>query len=473
MATLSSAGISGSGLDETMIAKLVALQRQSLVPLQQKASVLDSKISTFGQIKSLMSTLQDAATSLANADTWRLTNAATTNSAVAVSVTDANALPGSSVISVDKLARSQSVATGIMPKDTQFGAGKLTITMGTWNTNGSQFSNPGTPLDIDIAAGAKLEDVVQAINSKGAGVVASVLKDAQGERLVLRSRSTGADAGFTVGASGDASLSALAFNGAATSGSVAQYAQNAEVTVNGIKVQSTTNEFKQTLPGLNITVNQETAPATPVTVTVSSDTEGMKKKIQAFMDAYNALNDALSSSTKYDAESKVAGLLQGDSTTVGMTNSLRSVVSGTVDGGADTLKRLSDMGIQIQKGGKLAYGTTASDKTKLDAALKDPESMSKMFAAVGTDGQPNTQGLAARMKDFTRKALEFDGTFDTKSKSLQELKKSNGKSQDRINDQADSLEKRLREQYASLDKKMSGYSALSAYMNQQVSQWNK
>src|SRR5258708_27462405 len=75
----------------------------------------------------------------------------------------------------------------------------------------------------------------------------------------------------------------------------------------------------------------------------------MKKKIQAFMDAYNALNDALSSSTKYDAESKVAGLLQGDSTTVGMTNSLRSVVSGTVDGGADTLKRLSDMGIQIDR----------------------------------------------------------------------------------------------------------------------------
>ena len=98
MATLSSAGISGSGLDETMIAKLVALQRQSLVPLQQKASVLDSKISTFGQIKSLMSTLQDAATSLADADTWRLTNATTTNTAVTATVTDANALPGSSVI---------------------------------------------------------------------------------------------------------------------------------------------------------------------------------------------------------------------------------------------------------------------------------------------------------------------------------------------------------------------------------------
>ena len=470
MATLSSAGISGSGLDETMIAKLVALQKQALVPLQQKASVLDSKISTFGQIKSLMSTLQDAATSLANADTWRLANATSTNTAVAVSVTDANALPGSSVISVGKLARSQSVATGIMPAATQFGAGKLTITMGSWNADGTQFNNPGTPLDIDIAAGAKLEDVVQAINSKGAGVVASVLKDAQGERLVLRSRSTGADAGFTVGASGDASLSALAFNGAATSGSVAQYAQNAEINVNGITVQSTTNEFKQTLPGLNITVTQQTTA--PVTGTVSSDTEGMKKKIQAFMDAYNALNDALGSSTKYDAESKVAGVLQGDATTVGMTNSLRSVLSGTVDGGSDTLKRLSDMGIQIQKGGKLAFGTTASDKTKFEAALKDPESMSKMFASAGTDGQPNTQGLAARMKDFTKKALEFEGTFDNKNKSLQALKKDNGKSQDRVNDQADSLEKRLRAQYASLDAKMGSYSSLSAYMNQQVAQWN-
>ncbi|MGU3629429.1 flagellar filament capping protein FliD [Comamonas sp. C24C] len=471
MATLSSAGISGSGLDETMIAKLVALQRQSLVPLQQKASVLDSKISTFGQIKSLMSTLQDASTALADADTWRVTNATTTNTAVGVSVTDSNALPGSSVISVEKLARSQSVATGIMSTGTQFGAGKLTITMGTWNEDGTQFNNPGTPLEIDISAGAKLEDVVQAINSKGAGVVASVLKDAQGERLVLRSRSTGADAGFTVAASGDASLSALNFNGAATSGSVVQYAQNALIDVNGIKVQSTTNEFKDTLPGLNITVNQVTT--SPVTVTVSSDTDTMKKKVQAFMDAYNALNDALSSSTKYDSETKAAGVLQGDSTTVGMTNSLRSVVSGSIEGGADTLKRLSDMGIQIQKGGKLAFGTTASDKTKLEAALKDPESMSKLFATVGTDGQPNTQGLAARMKDFTRQALEFDGTFDTKSKSLQALKTDNGKSQDRVNDQADALEKRLRAQYASLDAKIGGYSSLSAYMNQQVAQWNK
>ncbi|MDR0225010.1 MAG: flagellar filament capping protein FliD [Burkholderiaceae bacterium] len=471
MATLSSAGISGSGLDETMIAKLVALQRQSLVPLQQRASVLDSKISTFGQIKSLMSTLQDAATSLADADTWRLANATSSNAAVSVSVTDSNALPGASVITVEKLARSQSVATGVMGANTQFGAGKLTITMGRWNETGTQFSNPGTPLEIDIAAGAKLEDVVQAINSKGAGVVASVLKDAQGERLVLRSRETGADAGFTVAASGDASLSPLAFNGAATTGSVAQYAQNAKATVNGIQVESTTNEFKQTVPGLSITVNQETTA--PVTLTVSSDTEGMKKKIQAFMDAYNALNDTLANSTKYDAESKVAGVLQGDSTTVGLSNSLRSVVSGTVDGAADTLKRLSDMGIQIQKGGKMAFGTTASDKTKLEAALKDPTALSKMFSATGVDGQPNTQGLAARMKDFTRKALEFEGTFDTKSKSLQELKKSNGKSQDRVNDQADALEKRLRAQYASLDAKMGGYSSLSAYMNQQVAQWNR
>lgn len=43
----------------------------------------------------------------------------------------------------------------------------------------------------------------------------------------------------------------------------------------------------------------------------------------------------------------------------------------------------------------------------------------------------------------------------------------------RVNDQADSLEKRLRAQYASLDAKMGSYSSLSAYMNQQVAQWNK
>lgn len=471
MATLSSAGISGSGLDETMIAKLVALQKQALVPLQQKASVLDSKISTFGQLKSLMSTLQDAAKAMADPDAWRVTNVTTSSTAVTMSVTDANALPGSSEITVTELARSQSVASGVMTSDARFGAGKLTITTGRWSDDRTQLNNSGTPLEIDVPADAKLEDVVKAINGKNGDVIASVLKDAQGERLVLRSRKTGADTGFSVGASGDASLSALAFNGAATTGSVVQYAQNAQAVVNGISVESTTNEFKQTLPGLNITVNQKT-DGKPVTATVTSDTEAMKKKIQTFMDAYNALNDALGNSTKYDAESKQAGVLQGDSTTVGLANSFRSVMSGSVTG-ADTFKRLSDMGIQIQKGGKLTFGTTASDKAKFEAALKDPTALSKIFSAAGEDGQPSTQGLAVRMKDFTTKALEFEGTFDNKSKSLQALKKDNGKSQDRVNDQADTLEKRLRAQYASLDAKMGRYSSLSAYMNQQVSQWNK
>ncbi|WP_034387473.1 flagellar filament capping protein FliD [Comamonas composti] len=467
---LTAAGI-GSGLNvESMITQLVAVQKQSLQPLQQKATVLDSKISTFGQLKSLMSQLSDAAKALAAPDAWRVSSVASSGTAVAATVTGTGALSGAAEVTVSQLARAQTVASGVMDAGTRFDAGgSLTISMGRWSENASQFTGSGTSVTINIAQAATLEDVVSSINGQNSGVVASVLKDAQGERLVLRSRETGADAGFSVSTSGDPGLSQLAFNGTPASGATVQMAQNAKAVVNGIDVESTTNELKQTLPGLSLTLNQITSA--PVTVSVSSDTEALKKKLQTFVDAYNALNDLMVNSTKYDAESKKGGVLQGDSTTVGMTNGLRSVLAGTVDGA--TLGRLSDMGLQIEKGGKLSFGSSASDKAKFEAALKNTEALGQLFGAAGVEGQSTTQGLAVRMQEFTRQLLEFDGTIDLKNKGLQELKKSNGKAQEKVNEQAVALEKRLRTQYASLDSKMANLSKLSAYMSQQVAQWNK
>ena len=76
------------------------------------------------------------------------------------------------------------------------------------------------------------------------------------------------------------------------------------------------------------------------------------------------------------------------------------------------------------------------------------------------------------MKTLTKSMLEFEGTFDTKNSSLTALKKSNTKAQDRVNDQATAFEARMRAQYTALDTKMASLSSLSAYMTQQVSQWN-
>ncbi|MEQ6436180.1 flagellar filament capping protein FliD [Comamonas sp. w2-DMI] len=106
--------------------------------------------------------------------------------------------------------------------------------------------------------------------------------------------------------------------------------------------------------------------------------------------------------------------------------------------------------------------------------MQDPDKMTQVLSAEGTDGQPNSKGLAMRVKEFTDKMLAFQtGTFDTKTDSLRKAKQDNAKQQDRVNDRADQYEARLRAQYASLDKRMGSMSGLSAYLANQVSQWNK
>ena len=58
---ITSIGI-GSGLEvEDIITKLLALEKKPLEGLQTKADKIQTKVSSYGEIKSLVSTLQDAA----------------------------------------------------------------------------------------------------------------------------------------------------------------------------------------------------------------------------------------------------------------------------------------------------------------------------------------------------------------------------------------------------------------------------
>ena len=75
MATISSQGI-GSGLDvKSIVSQLVALEKQPLTKMQTAAAVINTKISAFGQVKSLVSTLSSAAGTLNSLTTWNAVSA--------------------------------------------------------------------------------------------------------------------------------------------------------------------------------------------------------------------------------------------------------------------------------------------------------------------------------------------------------------------------------------------------------------
>ena len=465
---LSSTGIGSQLPVEEIVSKLVALEKQPLASLTKVASSMQTQLSVFSQVKSLMSTLSDSAAKLAKSSAWDGMLASSSNSA-AVSVNATGATSATSFsIDVQQLARGQSVASGPMTASPGL-SGTLSIDLGKWE-GGSFTANASNPAKtVSIDAGDSLSDIAKKINDQGAGVTATVLRDASGERLLMRSSTTGEESGFRI-TGNDPSLSALSFNPADTSltGGMtgSQYAQNAKATVNGIEVQSKTNTFTDTIPGLTFTASQVTTA--PVEVSVAADTEGMKKNIQDFVNAYNALNDLLSTSTAYDAETKTAGALQGDSTSVGLQNAMRSLIASTTEGlDAGAFTRLADIGIDIKKGGKLEVSAT-----KLDEALKDPAALKAMFATSTGGAGSAADGLAVKVKNLTAKMLGFEGLISNKSDAINASLKRNSSDQDRVNARAAMFETRLRAQYMALDVKMGSLNGLSAYIGQQVSQWN-
>ena len=106
--SLSSLGV-GSGLDaETIVTKLVALERQGINQLQTQATSIQSKISAFGKIQSAVSALRDAASKLTSPDLWSSTTATSADTSVAFT-TSSGAAPGSYNVEVSALASGQSV----------------------------------------------------------------------------------------------------------------------------------------------------------------------------------------------------------------------------------------------------------------------------------------------------------------------------------------------------------------------------
>ena len=271
---------------------------------------------------------------------------------------------------------------------------------------------------------------------------------------MLRSKETGTDKGFTVDL--DSAPTKLGQT-------EAQAARNATVELNGVAVESNSNTFSATIPGMSFTVSEVTTNT--ATLAVKADTEAMKKNIQEFVDAYNELNDLLGKSTKYTEETKVAGALQGDSATVSLQNSLRMLTQG-ISGSKDGLTRLADIGIQMQEGGKLSM-----DTSKLDKALTNLDGLKGLFANKA-DSLGQGGGIAVNFKNFTDKLLSFDGTLNTKTDSLERTLKSNTAEQDKVNKRAEALETRLYAQYSALDVKMSSLNALNSYVSQMVTTWN-
>lgn len=469
---ISSPGV-GSGLDVNgIVSQLMALERRPLQQLERQRTEVQAELSAFGRLQGAVATMRDAARRLSDAPTWSATTVSSANAAAVAATSTGSAPPGSYSVTVARLAAAQTLAlpTALPTASDRLGSGTLTITLGTWAGNLASFTPRAgsTPASVTIAAGNdSLAAVRDAINAANAGVSASIVNDASGARLALRSTSTGAEHGFRISVADDdgapadaAGLSRLAYDPAAGAAQMTRTlaAANAEATVNGVPVSSATNTLTDVLDGLTLRLSQVTTA--PVDLTVARDSAALRKHITDFANAYNELARLLGELTAFDATTRRAGALQGDSSAVGLMRQLRNLVGGQSAAGT-AFGRLADIGLEPQRDGTLRVLDS-----RLDGALGRHDELRAFFAR--DDAGSASDGFGVLLRGFGDGVLASDGMLATRREGLQRRIQRGDEGISRMEERLQLVERRLREQYTRLDSQVAALSGLQSFVTQQL-----
>lgn len=484
MASLSSLGV-GSGLDaETIVTKLVALEKQPADALTTANNKLQTQVSTWGKIQSNFSSLQDAAAKLQDSSFWSSTTAKSSDDTTVSVSTGTNAAAGAYAVTVSQLAAGQSIASKAYTSSTStVGEGTLTIQLGNYVTDNTQ-TPPAVTFNAKAAASAMnitigpgdntLEKIRDRINGANAGVNASIVTDASGARLVLRGQNGETNA-FKVSVTESATapgLSALAYTaetgpaGSASAMTRTQVAQNALATINGLSVSSESNTLTNVIDGVTLKLSKPNA--SPTTVTIDQDTAGLTKGIQDFVSAYNSVVSTIRVQTLYDEASKTAGPLQGNATARSLLSQMRNLI-GSSTGASSVFSRLSDVGMDINTDGTLSLKTSKFS----DAMSKNMAELQKFFGN-SSDTDVSLNGIGTRVKNLTKQILDTtSGAIANSTNGLNSTISRNKTRINSINDHAAQVETRLRAQYTALDNSMAKLNGLSTYVTAQLAALNK
>jgi len=389
-----------SNLDtESIITQLMSVESLPLSQLQTKVASFQTKLTAFGVVQSSVSTFQTALDKLSSPSLYQSMKGSIANSSVATVSASSSAKAGSYSLEVTQLAEAQKLAAaGQSSTSTAIGNGVITIDFGTISGGtlssdgaytGSTFTSNGEgakTITID-SSNNSLAGIRDAINKAGIGVTATIVNDGGSSpyRLVLTSNSTGASSAMKISVSngsdgnGTALSNLLTFDPAGTQKMTqTMEAQDAELEVDGISVTSSSNTVEDAIPGITLDL-LATNSGSATKVTVDADTDSITTAVNSFVSSYNSLVTTLKQYTAYDASTKTAAALTGDSTIRSIQTQLRSLLNTPVANNG-SFSMLSQIGVTLQKDGSMAV-----DSSKLSSALENNFSdVAALFSATGS-----------------------------------------------------------------------------------------
>jgi flagellar hook-associated protein 2 len=417
-----------SGLDTTaLISSLMQVEAIPQTQLKNKSYEIQNMVSVLQGLNTKVAALATQATAAAKPGALELYSATMSSDKVAVTAT-AVAKAGSIDFTVTKLAQTQVTVSD---------------PVGAWPHTSMSITSGGATKNISPLTGS-LDDVVAAVNSADAGVMATKVSVGNGQyRLQFAATKSGEAGAFTISDAG-------------TTFSVAKAAQDAEMELwsglaNAQVIKSSTNMFVDLLPGVSVTLKE--AVATPVTLTVARDDAAISKTASDLVAGVNGVLSLIASKSAVSTSgtSTSAGIFSGENAVRDVNQKILSAASAPV---GTPPRSPSEVGITITKTGTMEF-----DDKKFAAALAaDP-------VGVGAKVQEIATRIAAAANSASDK---YEGTLTTKitgqQASVRDLT-------DRISDWDTRLESRkqtLQRTYSALEVALSGMKAQSAWLSSQL-----
>lgn len=434
--------VSGIGSNIDTQAIVTSLVNAEKVPKQTQINTASQKatttLSSIGKIQAALDAFRGALDSMTKDSSFTGLIGSSSDEKVATMTASNTASNGSFRLIVDQLAQASKLSSK------NFSGGTSTVVNATDKPTTLTITQSGKGYDVNIPAGATLQQVRDSINTQfgTSGLSANIQTDSNGSRLILTST--------TMGTGSDLKLSGN--SGLDVGSTVVDEPQDALYSIDGVASVSKTNSIEGALSGVNIklvsvstvkTGDTSNPPAKNATlITVSTNNTALKSGVKGFLDSYNALVTAMNAETKVTTNldgSTTGATLTGDSTMRSLQAAIRNEFNAL--SGTGQFKSLAQFGVVTNS----STGLLTIDDKKWDAAVKtNAADINSMFTG--------PSGMLARMKSATDDyAKSTTGILATRSTSLSDTLKDLTKQQSSLDERMDLLTKSLSDKYNAMD----------------------
>lgn len=481
-------GASGIGTIDVsqIVQQLMKVEGQKLAKLQKTKEGQNVHVSTYGQLKNLLKTMNEKLEKLGTSFDAISYQAASSNAtAIATSITGNNVVPGSHTVVVSKLAQADTISSVVTFADKKAALGA---------NETLQFQVGAENFSVAIAATDTLETVRDKINntSNNNNITASILNTTALDgspvyRLLISSDKTGAANNVVI--SGDTGNVFDLTN-------VVSAAQDADFTFDGFHVLRATNNVSDVLEGLSFTLLTPPPTAQTITSTLTISEVGQNRNetvanaLKEFIATYNQIITMIDK-TQADPDLR-------DETLPTLKTALQNVVSRefSVTG---NYKTLADVGIrlspaeemkltkliqprEVDKDGnevkkeikrEIKYAITGQLMLNTDAKSFMPQFsnvIDKDFSAVRNLFKDATNGMINLLENKTVKEqfLATDKAIDRKNKSLSDRIRDIDRQISKEESRLTMTQQKLVEKYTMLNSTLSKFDRSNSFLQQQL-----